>query len=90
MRLSKTFYYSKVEKKFFKKHQELLKKYSIVLKKLQQNPFESSLKTHKLKGELSAYYACSLNYEFRIILTIKILDEQVILMNIGSHDEVYK
>jgi len=89
MKLNKTLYYEKVEKKFFKKHQNLLQRYGIVLKKLQKNPFEQSLKTHKLKGNLDEYYACSLNYEFRIIITIKLVDDVVILMNIGSHDEVY-
>jgi len=89
MKLYKTKYFQKIEKKFFNKHQNLLQKYGIVLKKLQENPFEGSLKTHKLKGDLAEYYACSLNYEFRIILTIKIADDEVYLINIGSHDEVY-
>ena len=90
MTLSKTFHYSKVEKKFFKKHKDLLEKYAKVLKKLQEDPFDPSLKTHKLQGELSQYYACSLNYEFRIIVTVKIIDDMLVLINIGSHDEVYR
>ncbi|KOR28107.1 hypothetical protein TI05_17580 [Achromatium sp. WMS3] len=56
MRLSKTAQYSKNEKRFFKQHKELLPKYREFLKKLQSNPFEPSLKTHKLKGGLSKYY----------------------------------
>ena len=89
MKLYRTKYFQKIEKKFLKKHQNLLQKYGTVLKLLQENPFENSLKTHKLKGDLAEYYACSLNYEFRIILTIKIIDDEVYLVNIGSHDEVY-
>ena len=89
MKLYRTKYFQKIEKKFFKKHQNLLQKYGTVLKLLQENPFENSLKTHKLKGDLAEYYACSLNYEFRIILTIKIINDEVYLVNIGSHDEVY-
>ncbi len=90
MKLSKTVYYSKVEKKFFKKHRDLLLKYGTVLKQLQKDPFEPSLKTHKLKGELSQYYACSLTYEYRIVLYLKIIDDEIVLMNIGTHDEVYR
>jgi len=90
MKLSKTAYYSKVEKKFFKKHKDLLSKYGTVLKQLQKDPFESSLKTHKLKGELSQYYSCSLTYEYRIVLYLKIIDDEIVLMNIGTHDEVYR
>ena len=57
--------------------------------KLTNNPFENSLKTHKLKGNLSDFYACSLTYQYRIVLTIEVRDEEVILVNIGTHDEVY-
>ena len=89
MKLSKTLHYSKLEKKFFKKHQNLLSKYLNILKKLQENPFELSLKTHKLKGNLDKYYACSLTYEYRIILYIQIIDDEIVLMNIGTHNEVY-
>jgi len=89
MKLSKTSHYSKIEKKFFKQHKDLLAKYAQILRKLQDNPFNESLKTHKLKGELKEFYACSLSYSYRIILTIEIIDEQIVLVNIGSHDEVY-
>jgi len=89
MRLSKTAHYSKVEKKFFKQHGDLLSRYAQVLKKLQIDPFEPSLKTHKLKGELKEYYACSLTHSYRIILTIQIIEDQVVLLDIGNHDKVY-
>jgi addiction module RelE/StbE family toxin len=89
MRLIKTSSYGRNEKKFFKQHKNLIDKYFKILKQLQNNPFEQSLKTHKLKGNLQEYYACYLTYEYRIVLTIKVIDEEVILMNIGSHDEVY-
>jgi len=89
MKIFKTSYYSKKEKKFFKKHKDLLKTYEKLLEKLQKNPFDKSLKTHKLKGELKEFYACSLTFEYRIIMVIKIIEEKIFLINIGSHDEVY-
>ena len=58
MKLSKTDFYSKKEKIFLKKHGNLLDKYKAVLKKLENNPFDAALKTHKLKGELKAFHAC--------------------------------
>jgi addiction module RelE/StbE family toxin len=81
--------YKKKEKKFFSKHQDLLPIYSKVLKKLKNNPFDNSLKTHKLKGDLKEFYACSLTYEYRIIMTIYIEDEKIYLIDIGTHDKVY-
>ncbi len=89
MILSKTASYTRSEKKFFKQHKHLLDKYGTILKQLKNNPFEASLKTHKLKGELNKYHSCSLTYEYRIVLTIKLIDNEIILINIGTHDEVY-
>jgi len=60
-------------------------KFKKVIDKLADN----SLKTHKLKGNLSNFYACSLTYQYRIVLTIEIRDEEIVLVNIGTHDEVY-
>ncbi len=89
MQLSRTDHYARVEKKFFKKHRDLIPKYAKVLKQLEMDPFESSLKMHKLKGSLEAYHACSLTYQYRIVITVKIVEDEIILMDIGSHDEVY-
>jgi len=81
--------FERTAQKFFKKHRDLLNRFEEVIEMLEADPFTSALKTHKLKGELSKYYACRLNYEYRIVLTIIILEEKIILMDIGSHDEVY-
>jgi addiction module RelE/StbE family toxin len=75
--------------KFFKKHPELRDKFKRVVLKLIQNPFDLSLKTHKLRGDLRDFYACSLNYEYRVILTIVVTDREIVLVDIGTHDEVY-
>ena len=70
MQLLKTSQYERSEKKFFKHHRNLISKYGEVLKKLRNDPFDKKLKTHKLSGDLSHYYACSITYEYRIILII--------------------
>jgi Txe/YoeB family toxin of toxin-antitoxin system len=81
--------FERTAQKFFKKHRDLLDKFTEVIQTLQEDPFSKTLKTHKLKGELSQYYACRLTYEYRIVLTIMLTDEKIILMDIGSHDDVY-
>ncbi|SHO80816.1 HigB toxin protein [hydrothermal vent metagenome] len=88
-RLKQTDSFKKTSRKFFKKHRNLINKFKLVTFKLNNNPFDVSLKTHKLKGHLSNKYACSLNYEYRIILTIEIIDKEIYLIDIGTHDEVY-
>ena len=60
------------------------------IKILEDNPFHTSLKTHKLKGKLSSCYACSINYEYRIVFKLCESELNCIeLLNIGTHDEVY-
>jgi mRNA-degrading endonuclease YafQ of YafQ-DinJ toxin-antitoxin module len=89
MKLSTTERYSKKEAKFFAKHQELLERYEKVLAQLKEDCTATWLKTHRLKGNLSDYHAVSLTYEYRIVIFIKILDDEIVLVNIGTHDEVY-
>lgn len=49
--------------------------------------FDKRLKTHKLKGELSDFYAFSISYHWRIIFHIE--NKTVVLDMLGTH-EVYK
>ncbi|MBN2896098.1 MAG: type II toxin-antitoxin system YafQ family toxin [Campylobacterales bacterium] len=89
MQLDREKSYLKREIKFFKKHPELLDKYAVVLKKLENDPFEPSLKLHKLQGNLEKFHAVRLTYEYRIILILMIINERIVLVDIGSHDDVY-
>jgi mRNA-degrading endonuclease YafQ of YafQ-DinJ toxin-antitoxin module len=89
VRLLKTERYTTKEKKFLKKHPNLIDKYAAVLIKLSFDIFEPSLKLHRLKGDLSDYHAVSLTYEYRIILILQIVNDEIVLFNIGTHDDVY-
>ncbi|MBF0463921.1 MAG: type II toxin-antitoxin system mRNA interferase toxin, RelE/StbE family [Nitrospirae bacterium] len=64
-------------------HEKLLK----ILKTLQENPFTPALKTHKLSGNLKDRYSCFVTDDIRI--TFKLSDDNIYLLNIGSHDDVY-
>lgn len=83
----------KAVKKASKKKPELLNQIEDVLGKLENDPFEPSLKTHKLKGSLSNCWACSVEYDYRIIFefqkSIDNLDKEILLLSFGTHDEVY-
>ena len=73
------------------RHPELSESFKQRIRMLEDNPFNPALRTHKLKGPLSGYYACSLNYNYRIVFEIekRESDELIILIQIGTHDEVY-
>jgi len=52
------------------------------------DPFDSHLRTHKLKGELAGVWAYSVNRDYRILF--RFLDNaEAIYYDIGTHD-VYK
>ena len=73
--------------KLLKKNPNLKKKYTELYIKLANDPFDLTLHTHALTGDLKGKYACSLTYELRIVF--KLSDDIVHLLDIGSHDEVY-
>ena len=81
--------YKKREKKFFRKHPQLLAQYEKVLQLLELNPFHPSLRLHVLKGQLAGLYSVSINISYRLVIELEIKDNQSVLINIGDHDSVY-
>jgi len=81
--------YLKRATKFAKRHPDLLAQYEKALKLLELNPFHPSLRLHRLSGSLSDLHSISINISYRITLEFLIEDGKIILVNIGSHDEVY-
>ncbi|MHB1084907.1 MAG: type II toxin-antitoxin system RelE/ParE family toxin [Thiobacillus sp.] len=56
---------------------------------LRDDPFEPSLRLHPLTGKLQGLQAVSLTYSYRITLTLQMTEHEILLLDIGSHDEVY-
>lgn len=60
---------------------------------LQKDPFASSLASHKLKGKLTGRWACTVEFDLRIVFkfTPSESDEEddILLLGIGTHEEVY-
>ncbi|MDD5359137.1 MAG: type II toxin-antitoxin system mRNA interferase toxin, RelE/StbE family [Sulfurovaceae bacterium] len=81
--------YRKKLVKFFKKHSDLLGQYAKTIKLLELDPFHPSLRLHKLQGKLGEYYSVSITMKYRVILEIIIKDKELMLLDIGSHDDVY-
>ena len=52
------------------------------------NPYDFSLKTHKLSGDLEGLWSFSINYEIRVIFKF-VNKNKVLLIDIGTHEEVY-
>ncbi len=80
-------------KKNIEKNPNLKLAIADTLKLLQKDPFASKLETHKLKGKLSGSWACTVDYDLRIVFDfVKSSvgkEDDILLSDIGTHDEVY-
>ena len=60
---------------------------------MQLDVFAADLGTHKLEGKLVGLRACSCGYDCRIVFSIEKDEENerevIILLDVGTHDEVY-
>ncbi len=81
--------YIKRASKFAKKHPELLSQYEKTLKLMEIDPNHPSLRLHSLKGKLKDLYSISINISYRITLEFFVTEKEIILVNVGHHDEIY-
>ena len=81
--------YEKKAIKFLKKHKDVYPQYIKTMELLKQNPHHPSLRLHKLQGKLNPYNSVSINMKYRIVIDFIIIDDVIILIDLGSHDEVY-
>ncbi|MBN2619664.1 type II toxin-antitoxin system mRNA interferase toxin, RelE/StbE family [candidate division WOR-3 bacterium] len=83
--------FKRAYKKIIKRQPEMKNDIIKTIQLLSKNPFMPALETHKLHGKLAGAWACSIDYDLRIIFDfVKHDDEEAIfLMEIGSHEEVY-
>ena len=80
-------------KRWMRKRPDLHNDIAEALRLLVVNPFAPQLETHKLKGKLSGSWACSAGYDLRIVFDFvkaeKDTEDDIFLLAIGTHDEVY-
>jgi len=72
---------------------ELQEKVKRTLEQLAEDPFHPSLRSHKLKGDLSPAWACTVDYHNHIIFDFvpnpNSKEDDILLLTMGTHDEVY-
>lgn len=78
-------------KRFAKKQPRSLSQLRETLALLEADAFDPRLRTHKLKGEMSGSWACSAGYDLSIVFDFVQQGgmEAVLLLSLGTHDEVY-
>lgn len=85
-----THHFERHARKFLGKHPELRPRLRETLGDLSQDPFQPRLKLHPLGGQMEGMHAVSLTHGYRLTLLLKITDKEIVLLDIGSHDEVYR
>jgi mRNA interferase YafQ len=83
-------HFTRAAKKFAKSHPELRKKVASILRDLEKDPFQPHLDYHNLGGKYKGIQAISITDNYRITMTILITQKEILLLDIGSHDEVYR
>ena len=85
-----TQHFERRAKKFLHKHPDLKSSVRKTLDQLHHDPFKPSLKLHALTGKLTGIQSVSITHSYRVTLTIQIIEREVVLLDIGTHDEVYR
>ncbi len=81
--------FKRTAKKFLAKHPDLVGTFSLVLHKLESNPNDPELRLHPLAGKHMGKHAVSLTYSYRMVLRVLVVESEIHLLDIGSHDDVY-
>lgn len=76
-------------KRKIKKRKDIQDKFFEYLEIFSQNPFNPKLKTHKLTGDLKDFWSFSLEFDLRVVFAFEENFSKAVLMDIGTHDEVY-
>lgn len=82
--------FKKMYRKWIRRHPELQAPFARKITFFTRDPFHPSLKTHTLSGVLQGLWSFRITYEYRRVFDF--VDEkrtQVVLIDIGSHEEVY-
>ncbi len=81
--------YIRRARKFLKKHPEVRSQYQKTLELLELDPYHPALRLHSLQGKLQSLSSVSINMRYRIVLRMIVEGNDIILIDIGSHDQVY-
>jgi len=78
-------------RRFIGKHPEVAEALRETLRLLAEDAFDPRLRTHKLKGELAGCWASSGGRDLRLVFEFvrHSGSEAILLLSIGTHDEVY-
>jgi len=81
-----THHFERRARKFLRKHPDLRPALRDNLDDLTQDPFRPRLKLRPLTGKLEGMQAVNLTYSYRLTLLLKVTEQEIVLLDIGTHD----
>lgn len=87
--LVRTSHFDRRLARFVRLHTDLRPRLAQIFRDLETDSFQPHLRLHPLSGDLAGLYAISVTFNYRITLTLKLAAGEIILLDIGTHDEVY-
>lgn len=75
--------------RFRRLHPDLRGRLARLLKDLEADPLQPHLRLQGLQGELAGLYAVRPTRSYRVVLAIRAQEREIVLLDIGTHDQVY-
>ena len=85
-----TYTFLRTLRKFLRRHPDLEGVVTDLFEQLENDPFAPRLKLHPLKGRHRGKHAVSLTYSYRVVLVLRLSQKEIVLLDIGAHDQVYR
>jgi mRNA interferase YafQ len=82
--------FSRTARRLLKRNPDLKQEFERTLKQLEEDPTHPRLRLHPLKGRLAGKHAVSLTYSHRIVLILALSEGEIVLLDVGTHDQTYR
>jgi len=82
--------FARTARKLLHRHPDLVGVFEDPLQQLEIDPRAPKRCSHALEDTQRDMHAVSLAYECRIVLLLRFTPREVVLLDVGTHDEVYR
>jgi len=80
--------FARTASKFLRRHPDLRGLFGSVLQQLEEDPYAPRLRLHALGGKRRGKHAVSLAYSYRVVLILRLTQDEIVLLDVGDHDNV--
>ena len=77
-------------KRFLQRHPDLATRYFRTIALLEADPHHPSLRLHALRGKLTGLHSVSINLSYRITIEMEIREHEIVPVNVGAHEDIYR